>query len=96
VLIDGVSVEAPLDGTLVIIKNNDQPGVIGEVGTLLGRHRVNIASFALGRDLACADCAIGVVKVDENSANSAGTVTDEVLAEIRDIPNVRSAWRVRL
>ena len=50
VLVDGVAVEAPLEGTLLIIKNNDQPGVIGDVGTLLGRHRVNIASFALGRD----------------------------------------------
>ena len=38
VLVDGVGVEAPLEGTLLIIKNNDQPGVIGNVGTLLGRH----------------------------------------------------------
>ena len=30
--------------------NDDRPGVIGEVGTVLGRHGVNIASFALGRD----------------------------------------------
>ena len=33
VLIDGVAVESPLEGTLLIVKNNDQPGVIGEVGT---------------------------------------------------------------
>ena len=39
VLVDGVAVEAPLEGTLLIIKNNDQPGVIGDVGTLLGRHQ---------------------------------------------------------
>ena len=97
VLVDGVAVEAPLDGTLIIIKNNDQPGVIGDVGTLLGRHRVNIASFALGRDPACADCAIGVVNVDEHpEGGTAKAVTDEVLAAIRRIPNVRSAWRVRL
>lgn len=97
VLVDGVDVEAPLEGTLLIIKNNDQPGVIGDVGTLLGRHRANIASFALGRDLACVDCAIGVVNVDEHPGKgSEGTITDTVLAEIRAIPNVRSAWRVRL
>jgi D-3-phosphoglycerate dehydrogenase / 2-oxoglutarate reductase len=97
VLVDGVDVEAPLDGTLLIIKNNDQPGVIGAVGTLLGRHRVNIASFALGRDPACVDCAIGVVNVDEHPERApGGSVTDEVLAEIRRIPNIRSAWRVRL
>jgi D-3-phosphoglycerate dehydrogenase len=98
VLVDGVGVESPLGGTLLIIRNNDQPGVIGDVGTLLGRHRVNIANFALGRDPECAvDCAIGVVKVDEHpDAGEAGTVTDVVLSEIRAIPNVRSVWRVRL
>ena len=99
VLIDGVTVESPLEGTLLIIKNNDQPGVIGNVGTLLGRHKVNIANFALGRDPEClVDCAIGVVRVDEHAdaAGSGGAVTDRVLAEIRAIANVRSVWRVRL
>jgi D-3-phosphoglycerate dehydrogenase / 2-oxoglutarate reductase len=97
VLVDGVDVEAPLSGTLLVIKNNDQPGVIGNVGTLLGRHRVNIASFALGRDPSCVDCAVGVVNVDEHPERAPdGTVTDQVLAEIRKIPNVRAVWRVRL
>ena len=73
VLIDGVGVESPLEGTLLIIKNNDQPGVIGDVGTLLGRHKVNIANFALGRDPEClVDCAIGVVKVDEHPETGGG------------------------
>jgi D-3-phosphoglycerate dehydrogenase / 2-oxoglutarate reductase len=97
VLIDGVTVESPLEGTLLIIKNNDQPGVIGDVGTRLGRHKVNIANFALGRDPECRiDCAIGVVKVDEHADTGAGRVSDQVLAEIRAIPNIRSAFRVRL
>ena len=83
---DGVGVESPLEGTLLIIKNNDQPGVIGNVGTLLGRHRVNIASFALGRDPECVDCAVGVVNVDEHPERApGGSVTDPVLAEIRAI-----------
>ena len=94
--VDGVAVEAPLEGTLLVIKNNDQPGVIGDVGTLLGRHTVNIASFALGRDFACIDCAIGVVKVDEQPDPGRGMVTEQVLDEIRAIPNIREAWRVRL
>jgi D-3-phosphoglycerate dehydrogenase / 2-oxoglutarate reductase len=97
VLIDGVGVESPLEGTLLIIKNNDQPGVIGDVGTLLGRHKVNIANFALGRDPEChIDCAIGVVKVDEHPETGAGMLSDQVLAEIRAVPNIRSIWRVRL
>ena len=48
-LLNGVQVEAPLDGTMLLMMNNDQPGVIGAVGTILGRHDVNIANFALGR-----------------------------------------------
>ena len=65
--VDGVAVEAPLEGTMIVICNNDQPGVIGDVGTILGRHGVNIANFALGRD---GDRAIGVVIVDETVADS--------------------------
>jgi D-3-phosphoglycerate dehydrogenase len=96
VLVDGVLVEAPLEGTLLIIKNNDQPGVIGDVGTMLGRHKVNIASFALGRDFTCIDCAIGIVKVDEHQETGQSLVTDKVLNDIRSIPNIREVWRVRL
>jgi len=97
VLVDGVVVEAQLDGTLLIISNTDQPGVIGAVGTLLGRHHVNIASFALGRNHECAGCAIGVVNVDEApGTDHEGIVTDQVLAEIRAIPAIKSGWRIRL
>ena len=64
VSVRGVDVEAPLGGTMLIIANDDQPGVIGEVGTILGRHGVNIANFALGRG---DDGAIGVVNVDEDT-----------------------------
>jgi D-3-phosphoglycerate dehydrogenase len=88
VLVDGVPVDAPLEGTQILIKNNDQPGVIGAVGTVLGRHGINIASFALGRS---PTCAIGVVGVDNGTA-----VTGDVLAELRRIPAVQSAELVRL
>jgi D-3-phosphoglycerate dehydrogenase / 2-oxoglutarate reductase len=46
---DGIDIEAELSGTLVIIRNQDVPGVIGRIGTILGEARLNIASFALGR-----------------------------------------------
>jgi D-3-phosphoglycerate dehydrogenase len=81
--IDGVDVEAPLEGSMLVILNDDQPGVIGEVGTILGRHRINIASFALGRGPAG---AIGVVNLD-------APLDDATLAvqEIGRIPAVRTA-----
>ena len=86
-----VSVEAPLGGTMLMIGNDDQPGVIGEVGTILGHHRVNIANFALGRN---DQGAVGVVNVDE--AEDLPSVLDDAVAELRKVPAIREAWVVRL
>ena len=47
--VDGIYCEAPLSGHLVFMKNQDVPGVIGHVGTVLGRNNINIANFSLGR-----------------------------------------------
>ena len=49
--LDGIDIEAPLTGTLLAIRNHDVPGVIGRIGTVLGEHGVNIANFALGRNV---------------------------------------------
>ena len=89
--VDGVEIETPLEGTLILIKNEDQPGVIGEVGTILGRHHVNIANFALGRGEAG---AVGVVKIDVPDGND-GTV-ERAIEAIRAIPAVKSASLVKL
>jgi D-3-phosphoglycerate dehydrogenase len=91
VSVRGVNVEAPLGGTLLIICNDDQPGVIGEVGTILGRHGVNIANFALGRN---ETGAVGVVNVDEETSKSGALETS--VEAIRKIAAVRDVWLVRL
>jgi D-3-phosphoglycerate dehydrogenase len=88
VLVDGVAVEAPLEGTMIVLCNNDQPGVIGDVGTILGRHGLNIANFALGRD---GNRAVGVVNVDETSP-----IPDAVLTDIRKVKAIREARIVRV
>ncbi len=90
VQLNGVSIEAPLEGTMLLMMNNDQPGVIGAVGTILGHHRINIANFALGRT---ASGAVGVVNVDDPSA---GGLPRAVLEEIRSVPPVRAVWAVRV
>jgi D-3-phosphoglycerate dehydrogenase len=89
VLVDGVAVEAPLEGTLIVLSNDDRPGVIGEVGTILGRHKVNIGTFALGRG---PNGAVGVVSVDTPT----GDVDEEVVREIRRAAAVRSAVVVKI
>jgi len=48
--LDGINIESPLEGTLVVLKNLDVPGVVGKIGTILGRHNLNIANFSLGRE----------------------------------------------
>lgn len=95
VLLDGVEVEAPLDGTIVVIRNSDQPGVIGEVGTIFGKHRLNITTFALGRGT---EGAVGVVSVDEdpNSSTTTPDATTSLVNEIRDVSTVRRVSLVRL
>jgi D-3-phosphoglycerate dehydrogenase len=90
VLLDGVVVEAPLDGTMIVLRNADKPGVIGDVGTTIGRHGVNIATFALGRD---GDRAVGVVIVDETADRP---VSEVVLEDLRKLPAIGEARLVRV
>jgi len=63
---DGIDVEAPLEGTRLVWRNIDVPGVIGRIGTILGEQGVNIANFALGRDRSGVQPvhALAVVQVD--------------------------------
>ena len=91
VAVRGVPVEAPLGGTMLLVANDDQPGVIGEVGTILGRHGVNIANFGLGRS---ETGAVGVVNVDEDGR--APVALDGAVREIRKVAAIREAWIVRL
>jgi D-3-phosphoglycerate dehydrogenase len=92
--VDGIYCEAPLGGYLLFMKNQDVPGVIGHVGTVLGRNGVNIANFSLGRREAPTVPgepleAVAVVAVD-------GAVPDSVLAELKQNPAVRLARGVEL
>ena len=95
VLLDGVEVEAPLSGTLVVIRNSDQPGVIGDVGTILGAHAVNIATFALGRGT---DGAVGVVRIEggQDSGDASDDLDANLLVDIRRLAAVRHVCLVRL
>jgi D-3-phosphoglycerate dehydrogenase len=90
--LDGIDIEAPLQGTLITIRNKDVPGVIGRIGTILGEHNVNIANFALGRANGHGDTpasALAVVQVD-------GNVTDAVLRELRSTPAITGVRVVTL
>jgi D-3-phosphoglycerate dehydrogenase / 2-oxoglutarate reductase len=81
--VNNIDIDAPLTGFLLLFRNQDVPGVIGRVGTLLGKHKINIANFALGR-VHNSDEAIGIVNVDQK-------VPPEVLGELRAITAIRQA-----
>jgi D-3-phosphoglycerate dehydrogenase len=89
VLLNGVQVDAPVGGTMLLLMNDDTPGVIGAVGTILGHHHVNIANFALGRN---ERGAVGVVTVDDADGTA---LSPAVLQELRAVPAVKEAWAVR-
>jgi D-3-phosphoglycerate dehydrogenase len=88
VSLDDRRLEAYLDGRLLVFRHHDVPGIIGSVGTIFGRHKVNIAQMAVGRDAPGGE-AVGVLNLDtEPSA--------EALAEVRELPAITSAIVVRL
>jgi D-3-phosphoglycerate dehydrogenase len=87
--IDGIDVEAPLEGTFIYLRNLDVPGVVGRVGTVLGQHNVNIANFSLGRGRFGQEAsAVAVVQVD-------GDIGEAVLENLRCIETILLAKAIR-
>ncbi|MCC5024863.1 MAG: phosphoglycerate dehydrogenase [Candidatus Synoicihabitans palmerolidicus] len=74
--INGREVEVAADGKLLVLENLDQPGMVGEVGSLLGRAGVNIADMSLSR-LVQGETAYMVVRVDSEPGAAA---CDEIKA----------------
>ncbi len=90
VSLDGMGLEAPLEGTLLLSRNIDVPGVIGRIGTELGNLGVNIATFALGRRAPGGGGeALALVGLD-------GNVNPSIVQEIRALPSVTDVRLIRL
>ena len=88
VKIDRYFVEVALDGYLLILKNEDKPGLIGQLGTLLGESKINIAGMSNGRDKP-GGTAITVVSIDND-------VPPKVLAQVRKLRHVIDAKLIKL
>ena len=87
---DGIEFEAPLEGTLLLTRNRDVPGVIGQIGTTLGKLGVNIATFALGRrEPTHGAQAVAILRLD-------GDVDESVVNAVRAIPSITEARLIRL
>jgi D-3-phosphoglycerate dehydrogenase len=102
--LDGFDVEAPLEGHLLVLRNRDVPGVIGQVGTVLGQNTINIANFALGRSDASASTAMAGTSGASATARAeamAVVQTDQpvspaALADLKKIAAVTSVRAVQL
>ncbi len=78
-----IKLDAEFAPNMIYVTNEDKPGFIGRLGTLLGEAKVNIANFTLGRSAPGED-AIVLAEVD-------GQVDEKIIAAIRQIPHVRGA-----
>jgi D-3-phosphoglycerate dehydrogenase len=81
--IKDINLDAEFAPHMLYVTNEDKPGFIGRLGSVLGDSNVNIASFALGRSAPGAD-AVALVEVD-------GEIGEQVLADIRKLPLVKQA-----
>jgi D-3-phosphoglycerate dehydrogenase len=90
--LDGIHCEMLLEGDLLYLVNDDVPGVIGYVGTVLGQNNINIANFTLGRSEKPGEpggcrTAVAILETD-------GSVPDAVLKQLMQNKAVRLARTV--
>jgi D-3-phosphoglycerate dehydrogenase len=88
VLVNGHSVEFEPKGTFLFIEHFDRPGVIGEVGTLLGKNNINIAHMDVARDKPRGD-AVMILSIDD-------VAPGEVIEKLKCEKNVKEATQIVL
>jgi len=83
VAVKDMTLDAKFRPHILFINNNDEPGFIGSLGTILGEAGVNIATFNLGREEQGGD-AIALIGIDQE-------LSDDVMTKINDLTQVRYA-----
>ncbi len=84
--LDGYELDATLEGNVLVMNNEDRPGVIGAVGTILGKKQINVSRMQVGLH---EGQAFALWNVD-------AAIPEETLKELRALPNVRSVLPVKL
>ena len=88
VKVDEYYVEATPAGVMIYLKNLDVPGIIGNLGSLMGEHNINIAGMTFGRDKP-GGTAISVLNVDS-------PVSAELLEQIRKVENIHYVKAIKV
>ncbi len=86
--VDGYQIELPLSAHLLLLRNDDVPGMIGKVGTALGEAGVNITDMVVGRSPEGAAAMMGL-SIDR-------ALTDEEVAAVRDLDGILAARAIDL
>ena len=81
-------IEAVPKGNMLLIQNYDKPGVIGNIGTVLGNRNINIATMQFSRDR-MGGVAISLLHLDS-------VISKEVMEELSRLPNVISVKNIEL
>lgn len=88
VKINDFYVEAIPEGNMLIINNIDKPGIIGNLGTLLGKHKINIAGMTFGR-LKKGGKAITVLNIDSPA-------TSDLIDKIKKLEYIKEVRAIKL
>jgi D-3-phosphoglycerate dehydrogenase len=88
VLLESYRLEAYLDGVMFVFTHEDVPGIIGAVGSIFGKHQINIGQMAVGRTGPHSH-AIGILNLD-------APPSDEAVAEVLGHPHIDRASVVTL
>jgi D-3-phosphoglycerate dehydrogenase len=86
--VDNFPMETVPEGDMLVLMNNDKPGVIGGIGMLMGQNGINIARMQFGREKQ-GGLAMSVVSIDS-------PVSETVMAKIKQLPNVLSVKQIRI
>jgi D-3-phosphoglycerate dehydrogenase len=89
--LDGYVIDAIPEGPMLVTFHADQPGVVGQLGTVLGNAGINITRMQIGTMLkngdATATAALGILNLDR-------APTEKQLAAVRAIPAIERACLV--
>ena len=88
VLLDDYRIDGLPSGPALIMSNRDVPGVIGQVGTLLGQNGINIGEWRMGRT-APGEVEVSFINIDTPAS-------EQVLTELRALPNILGVRQVTL
>lgn len=86
--INGYPLEVVPEGYMIILSNVDKPGVVGNIGTILSKHNINIARMQFGRDVPGGK-VLSVISIDSPAS-------PELMEQMKKLPNVLSVKQIKL